>query len=98
MINSVTKSGTNQLHGQVYFYDRDNNWGATNPFTTLTTFNPSTATTTTTPYKPVDWRKQWGFGAGGPIIKNKLFWFYSYDGYRRNFPRHRSGLQPGNLL
>src|SRR5580704_13203617 len=86
VINSVTKSGTNQVHGQAYFYDRDNNWGATNPFTTLTTFNPSTATTTTTPYKPVDWRKQWGFGAGGPIIKDKLFWFYSYDGYRRNFP------------
>ena len=48
VINSVTKSGTNQVHGQAYFYDRDNNWGATNPFTTLTTFNPSTATTTPT--------------------------------------------------
>jgi outer membrane receptor protein involved in Fe transport len=86
VINSVTKSGTNQLHGQLYFYDRDNDWGATNPYTKLTTFDPSTATTTTTPYKPVDWRKQWGFGAGGPIIKDKLFWFYTYDGYRRNFP------------
>ena len=38
------------------------------------------------PFKPKDWRKRWGFGAGGPLIKNKLFWFYAYDQYRRNFP------------
>jgi hypothetical protein len=86
VINSVTKSGTNELHGQLYFYDRDNDWGAKNPFTKLTTFDPATATTTTVQYKPKDWRKQWGFGVGGPLIKDKLFWFYTYDGYRRNFP------------
>lgn len=86
VINSVTKSGTNQIHGQLYFYDRDNDWGAKNPFTKLTTFDPATATTTTAQYKPVDWRKQWGFGVGGPLVKDKLFWFYTYDGYRRNFP------------
>jgi Carboxypeptidase regulatory-like domain/TonB-dependent Receptor Plug Domain len=86
VINSVTKSGSNALHGQLYFYDRDNDWGAKNAFTKLTTFDPATATTTTTQYKPKDWRKQWGFGVGGPLIKDKLFWFYTYDGYRRNFP------------
>jgi hypothetical protein len=86
VINSVTKSGTNALHGQLYFYDRDNDWGAKNAFTKLTIFDPATATTTTTQYKPKDWRKQWGFGVGGPLIKDKLFWFYTYDGYRRNFP------------
>src|SRR4029077_2188568 len=32
VVNTVTKSGTNALHGEVYFYDRDNDWGATNPF------------------------------------------------------------------
>jgi hypothetical protein len=86
VINSITKSGGNQLHGQLYFYDRDNDWGAKNPFTKLTTFDAATGATTTTQYKPKDWRKQWGFGVGGPIIKDKLFWFYTYDGFRRNFP------------
>lgn len=86
VINSVTKSGGNQFHGELYFYDRDNDWGAKNPFTKLSVFNGTTGTTTTTQYKPEDWRKQWGFGVGGPIIKDKLFWFYTYDGYRRNFP------------
>src|SRR5579872_4255709 len=37
VINTVTKSGTNDYHGELYFYDRDNDWGAKNPFTTLTT-------------------------------------------------------------
>jgi outer membrane receptor protein involved in Fe transport len=95
VINSITKSGTNQLHGQLYFYDRDNDWGAKNPFTKLTTFNASTGTTTTIQYKPTDWRKQWGFGVGGPLIKDKLFWFYTYDGFSRNFPGTAVASNPG---
>ena len=86
VINSVTKSGGNQLHGELYFYDRDNDWGAENPFTKLSTFNSATGMTTTAQFKPKDWRKQFGFGVGGPIIKDKLFWFYTFDGFRRNFP------------
>ena len=91
VINSITKSGSNQIHGQAYFYDRDNDWGAINPFTTYTSVTePSSggAPTIVTgiPFKPTDWRKRWGFGAGGPLIKDKLFWFYAYDQYQRNFP------------
>lgn len=86
VINSVTKTGGNQMHGELYFFDRDNDWGAENPFTKLSVFNGTTGTTTTTQYKPKDWRKQFGFGVGGPIIKDKLFWFYTFDGFRRNFP------------
>jgi hypothetical protein len=91
VINSVTKSGTNDLHGQAYFLDRDNDWGTINPFTTFTSVTepPSGGAPTIVtgvPFKPVDWRKRWGFGAGGSLVRNKLFWFYAYDQYRRNFP------------
>jgi outer membrane receptor protein involved in Fe transport len=90
VINSITKSGTNEIHGQAYFLDRDNDWGAINPFTTYTSVNVpaggGTPTFPTVPFKPKDWRKRWGFGAGGPLIHDKLFWFYAYDQYRRNFP------------
>ena len=91
VINSITKSGSNQIHGQAYFYDRDNDWGAINPFTTYTSVTePSSGgapnIVTGIPFKPTDWRKRWGFGAGGPLIKDKLFWFYAYDQYQRNFP------------
>ena len=90
VLNAITKSGTNSIHGQAYFYDRDNDWGALNPFTTFTgiTANPSGPPTIVTgvPFGPKDWRKRWGFGAGGPLVKDKIFWFYAYDQYRRNFP------------
>jgi hypothetical protein len=82
VINSVTKSGTNELHGELYFYDRDNDWGAYNPETKIA-LTPGSAPV---PVKPTDWRKQWGFGAGGALIKDRLFWFYAYDQFRRNFP------------
>jgi hypothetical protein len=86
VINTVTKSGTNQLHGELFFYDRDNDLGgATNPYTLLSVANGSGGYNSV-PYKPTDWRKQWGFGAGGPLRHNKLFWFYAYDQSRRNFP------------
>ena len=90
VINSVTNSGGNQLHGSAYFYDRESSWGAYNPYTNNTTGvqDPSTGryTFTTTPYKPVDSRRIWGFSAGGAIIKDKLFWQYTYDQHHRNFP------------
>jgi outer membrane receptor protein involved in Fe transport len=85
VINTVTKSGSNQFHGGLYFYDRDNNWGATNPFTTLTT-QTSPGVFTTLPYKPSDVRYIGGFGIGGPIVKDKLFFYVAYDKFHRDFP------------
>ncbi len=85
VVNTVTKSGTNSLHGQAFFRDRDNDWGAFTPQTFIAQ-PTSTGGFVQTPFKPKDWRKQWGFGVGGPIIKDKLFWFYAYDQSKRNFP------------
>jgi Carboxypeptidase regulatory-like domain/TonB dependent receptor len=85
VVNTVTKSGTNSLHGEAYFYDRDNEWGATNPFTTLTT-QTAPGVFTTSPIKPTDKRKIYGLGIGGPIIKDKLFFYFAFDRYDRNFP------------
>ena len=90
VINSVTKSGTNALHGEAYFYDRESKWAAYNDFTktTIATQNPGTGayTFTSTPYKPKDLRKIFGFTVGGPIIKDKLFWIYTYDQHAHIFP------------
>jgi hypothetical protein len=86
VVNTVTKSGTNQVHGEAYFYDRDNDWGATNPFSKIQVPNATGTGFTPVPFKPKDWRKMTGFGVGGPAIKDKLFWFLAYDYYIRNFP------------
>ncbi|MDR3741558.1 MAG: TonB-dependent receptor [Terracidiphilus sp.] len=85
VVNTVTKSGTNQFHGELYGYDRDNEWGSMNPFTTIPVKN-SSGTYVNVPYKPKDWRKMAGFGVGGPIIKDRLFFFFAYDYFKRNFP------------
>ena len=84
--NAVTKSGTNQFHGDAFFYDRDNRWGARNPLATRTTFDPTTGLRTVTGIKPTDKRYRFGGDIGGPIKKDKAFFFFNYDELRRNFP------------
>lgn len=99
VLNAVTKSGGNTIHGQAYFYDRDNGWGAFNPFTTLTSVSVPTGggnpVVATNPFKAKDWRKRWGFGIGGPILHDKLFFFYAFDQYKRNFPGVSKPSNPG---
>jgi hypothetical protein len=84
VVNAVTKSGTNQFHGSVFYYDRDNKWGARNPaaFQTILIGGVSTRVVV----KPVDKREQFGGVIGGPIMKDKAFFFFSYDQQKRNFP------------
>lgn len=85
VVNSVTKSGTNNIHGEAFYYIRDNALGATNPFTTQTTQNAD-GTFTTAKFKPFDRRQQFGGNLGGPIKKDRVWFFFNYDGQRRNFP------------
>ncbi|HSU19550.1 MAG TPA: TonB-dependent receptor [Acidobacteriaceae bacterium] len=86
VINSVTKSGGNQLHGELYFYDRESNWAAYTPLVTNAVLNPTTGTYQNVPIKPKDLRKIWGFSAGGALIHDKLFWYYTYDQHHHLFP------------
>jgi Carboxypeptidase regulatory-like domain len=84
VVTSVTKSGTNQIHGLAYFFDRESNWNGYNDFTTVTTANytqgnPIPTSFQTSPFKPEDLRKIYGFTVGGPLKKDKLFWIYTYD-------------------
>ena len=78
VVNTVTKSGTNDFHGQLFYYLRDNELGARNP----RSFHPQTGL----PLKPVDKRHQFGGAIGGPIVRDKAFFFFSYDQQKRDFP------------
>lgn len=93
--NAVTKSGTNELHGSAFLYDRNNKWGARNPLATNNVlvngiFQP-------VGIKPVDVRYQFGGTVGGPIVKDKAFFFFSYDQQRRNFPGLARFIDPNVL-
>ena len=85
VINTVTKSGTNAIHGESYYYRRNNTIGAANEFTTIPV-QTSPGVFSLVNFKPTDLRDRWGFGIGGPIIRDKLFFFVAFDGYHRNFP------------
>ena len=98
VINSVTKSGTNELHGEAYFYDRESNWAAFTPLVTNSVLNPATGTYQNVPLKPKDLRKIWGFAAGGALVKDKVFWFYTYDQHHHIFPGIARPSNPGTFL
>jgi hypothetical protein len=90
-IDVETRRGENALHGQGFVFDRENVWGAQNPFTqwvketapasplTVPVFTPES-------YTPSDREIIWGAGAGGPLRRNRLFWFGALDSYLRNDP------------
>lgn len=84
VVNTVTKSGTNDFHGDLFYYNRNNRNGARNPRAFNTVLVNGVATTVAA--KPIDLRQQFGGTIGGPIIKDKLFFFFSYDQQKRNFP------------
>lgn len=82
VINVVTKSGTNQIHGAAGEFLRNNEFDARNFFLT-----PSQS------IAPLR-RNQFGVAVGGPIIKNKMFLFADYDGSRIRQGVFRSGVTP----
>jgi len=71
-ISVVTKSGTNQLHGDLFEFLRNGALNANNYF----------ANQSSPPARDVLKRNQFGGSVGGPIVKDKLFFFGTYQGTR----------------
>jgi hypothetical protein len=84
VVNAITKSGTNEFHGGVFYYQRNNKWGARNPLATKSEL--INGVFTPVGFKPKDVRHQFGGTIGGPIVKDKAFFFFSYDQQKRDFP------------
>jgi len=76
-VNIVTRSGTNDLHGSVYAYFRDQNTDAANYFAIKG------------PTKAFEQNFVPGFTLGGPIVKDKLFFFTSYEYTKTDTPQFR---------
>ena len=96
VVNAVTKSGTNQIHGQAFWYYRDSDLGAINPFSFQKVV--ANGATTLVPFLPPDKRHQFGGGIGGPIVKEKLFFFFSGDQQLRTFPATANSGNPGAIF
>jgi len=70
LVNAVTKSGTNQFQGSLFFYQRDQNDGANVPLLRSVPF----------------YREQWGGSLSGPIIKDRLHFFATLEYQRQSSP------------
>jgi hypothetical protein len=72
IVNTITRSGTNGLHGSAYWFFRNRTLDAVDP--------------TALGVNPPEWRHQAGVSVGGPIRKNKLFYFFNGELQRRENP------------
>ena len=70
VVNVVTKAGTNNLHGSASFYERDKSLQAL-----PATFDPASAAGQTPPFS----RQQYSGTLGGPIVKDKAWWFAAFE-------------------
>jgi hypothetical protein len=86
VVNSITKSGGNQFHGDLYFFDRDAEWAGSVATTTQNVQLTPGGPFVPQHFKPTDVRKQYGGAIGGPIFRDKLFFFFAGDRFQRNFP------------
>jgi hypothetical protein len=78
ILNVVTKSGTNEFHGDGHYYTRGRNLAASNFFYNL---SPDAQ------FRRAPFHKFEGGGtAGGPIVKNRTFWFVAYEQVRQGVP------------
>ncbi len=85
-INVVTRSGTNRFHGTAYEYLRNNDFDARNYFDV-------------SPGPPPFHQNQFGASLGGPVKRNKVFFFANYEGFRQLVPNDLYNLVPtGNQM
>ena len=89
-INIVTKSGTNNAHGSLYGFFRNDAMDAQNPFSFSQalhagqTFNPANPDSLGSPVKDTLSRQQFGGTLSFPIKKDKTFLFVAFEGLRQN--------------
>ncbi len=81
-INTVTKSGTNRFHGDAFYYNRNSGTGA-NDAVDKAAGNP----------RPVNVLQQFGADIGGPIIQDKMFFYFDYEQQRHKDPLY--AVNPG---
>jgi hypothetical protein len=74
IINVILKSGSNQIHGSAYYFNRNTALGSATPF-----FNPATLPAGVSHKKPPLRNENYGFSLGGPIVKDKAFWFVGFE-------------------
>ncbi|MGE5112613.1 MAG: TonB-dependent receptor [Acidobacteriaceae bacterium] len=90
VVNVITKSGSNDFHGAAFEFYRDQSLNANDPIAKQN----AALQNKPMPRKPRYHFNQFGGNLGGPIVKNKLFFFFDYDGQRNQQPNIISYITP----
>ena len=85
-INMITRSGTNTFHGSLFENWQNDKLLARDPFLPIAQAKPAVRF------------NQFGGSFGGPIVKNKVFFFTTYEGYRETFGLSQNGVVPTQQL
>jgi hypothetical protein len=80
-VNAITKSGTNNMHGDLFYYLRYPSWNALDPYSKYQALHNGATHFLLT--QPIHQQNQFGGSVGGPLMKDRLFYFFTYDGFRR---------------
>lgn len=87
ILNVVFRSGSNQLHGSAYYFGRNNALDANNFFNNMNGISLAS-----------NRRHQYGLAVGGPVIKNKTFFFVDWDGTRQSSgSTNRAGVPSASM-
>jgi hypothetical protein len=78
-LNAITKSGSNNTDGELFYYKRNAKWASTRPSVL------SNGQTVTESFRARD-STQPGFAVGGPIVRDHLFYFANFDGQNQKLP------------
>ena len=79
-INVISRSGTNNFHGSAFYSAQNEGWNARNFFSTAT--------------QPVGTFNQYGGTLGGPVLRNKAFFFTTYEGYKEKIQQNLNTTVP----
>jgi len=82
-VNAITKSGTNTLHGDAFYSLRYPDMNALDPYSKYVGRGLSGSPNPFLLTQPTHQQQQFGGSIGGAIIKDRLFGFFTYDGFRR---------------
>lgn len=79
-VNAITRSGTNNIHGDAFYYLRYPTLNALDPISKYQGLHGGSPFLLT---QPIHQQQQFGGSVGGPVLKDRLFYFFTYDGFRR---------------
>ena len=80
-VNAITKSGTNHFHGDAFYYLRYPDLNAFDPYNKYQALHNNGNSFLLT--QPIHQQQQFGGSIGGPIMRDRLFFFFTYDGFRK---------------